>query len=659
MSQAKARGPEAAALKQGQSARAVAATEFVRRGVTWRSMLLGLALMPANCYWVIQMEIVRYSAHPTTISLFFNTVFILLVLALGNLVVRKLFPRAALTQAELLVVYAMLGVASCICGHDGLQVLAPMISWPFRFASPANKWEELFHGHIPPWLSLQEEGIIEGYYLGGTTPYTLELLRAWATPVLLWGGFIVAMLVVMLCLTSILRKQWLEREHLSCPLVYLPVEITRPGGTLFRNKLFWIGFGLTAAIDTWNSFAFLHPTIPRIPIEHQDMRRHFATRPWSAIGWTPVSFYPFVVGVGILMPLDFSFSCWFFYIFWKAERILSAAAGWDQIPDFPYINQQAFGAYMLFCLYAIWLARGYLGGVFRRIVGRPSRLTEHDEPVTYRGAWIGVCVGFVALVSFSTAAGMSVFLAIAFFAIYFALAVAITRMRVQFGSLVHDLHFTGPDTTLTMTLGTKAFSSRDLTVMSLYFWFNRAYRNHPMPHQFEGFKMVERTESSPRKFFWAMVVTAVASTLTAFWGMMHLMYAYGARAKSRSFGPEAFNRLASWMAVPTGPNWGATAGVGVGLAMGLLLETMRMRFVNWPFHPLGFAISGSWEMNLVWLPIMIGWALKLIIIRYGGYRTFTAVVPMFLGMILGQFVVGSILNIVSISLGIPSYMFWQ
>jgi hypothetical protein len=34
-------------------------------------------------------------------------------------------------------------------------------------------------------------------------------------------------------------------------------------------------------------------------------------------------------------------------------------------------------------------------------------------------------------------------------------------------------------------------------------------------------------------------------------------------------------------------------------------------------------------------------------------------IPFFLGLIVGQFVVGSILNIISIALGIPSYMFWQ
>jgi hypothetical protein len=51
---------------------------------------------------------------------------------------------------------------------------------------------------------------------------------------------------------------------------------------------------------------------------------------------------------------------------------------------------------------------------------------------------------------------------------------------------VHDLHFSGPDHVLTRSLGTPAFSSRDLTVLSFFYWFNRAYRSHPMPFGIEG-----------------------------------------------------------------------------------------------------------------------------------------------------------------------------
>ena len=75
--------------------------------------------------------------------------------------------------------------------------------------------------------------------------------------------------------------------------------------------------------------------------------------------------------------------------------------------------------------------------------------------------------------------------------------------------------------------------------------------------------------------------------------------------------------------------------------------------------PLGFAVSGSWEMNLVWLPLLIASAIKGVTVKYGGFKLYQRLVPVFIGIILGQFVVGSILNIVSIALRIPSYMFWQ
>ena len=76
------------------------------KAVTLRSVLLALALLPLNAYWVIQMEVVRYSAHPTTVSLFFNTIFALVVLTVANRGLRRIAPKWALERGELLVVYA-------------------------------------------------------------------------------------------------------------------------------------------------------------------------------------------------------------------------------------------------------------------------------------------------------------------------------------------------------------------------------------------------------------------------------------------------------------------------------------------------------------------------------------------------------------------------
>ncbi|NPV47147.1 MAG: hypothetical protein HPY69_09305 [Armatimonadetes bacterium] len=630
-----------------------------RSGFTWRALVIGLLLIPPNVYWVEQMEMMRYSAHPTTVSLFFNAVFILLALAALNALVAKASPRLALTQAELLMVYTMICIASCICGHDWIQVLMPIFSWSFWMATPENKWETLFNPDLPKWLTVQDLRILRGYYEGGDTMYRPEVLAAWWGPVTMWSLFIIALILVMLGLTIIVRRQWLEGEHLACPLVNLPVEISEPKPRLFTQSLFWAGFGLAAGLDTYNSIAFLYPAIPRIPIEHADMAGAFRARPWSAIGWFPRSFYPFVIGMGYLMPMDFLFSCWFFYLFWKAELILSTAVGWDKIPQFPFSNFQCFGAYALFAVSALWMARGYLRQVWLRILGAAGGLRERNEAMSYRGATIMALIGFVFLVVFSAFIGLRAWLGVVFFVIYFGLSVAITRMRAQFGAPVHDLHFTGPDQILTATLGTRIFPKQDLITFALYWWFNRAYRNHPMPHMMEAMRMQDRARARNRGLVQAILVATLVALVSSFWSFLHMYYDLGATAQGRMFSGESFPKLATWLVAPTGPNWYAASAIGVGFVFASFLQTMRLQYMWWPFHPLGFAISSNWEMNLVWMPLLIAWLLKTVIVKYGGHKTYQRCVPIFMGLILGQFVVGSILNIVSIILHVPSYMFWQ
>jgi len=51
-------------------------------GLHLAQRLLATCSSPPNVYWVEQMEIMRYSAHPTTSLLFFNRRLILLLLLL-------------------------------------------------------------------------------------------------------------------------------------------------------------------------------------------------------------------------------------------------------------------------------------------------------------------------------------------------------------------------------------------------------------------------------------------------------------------------------------------------------------------------------------------------------------------------------------------------
>src|SRR5438105_14377423 len=113
------------------------------RGITARAVAIGFLLVPVNSFWVVYSEAVRYAAHPTTTSLFFNVVFCIAVLVALNALLKRFLPRWAFTQAELLIIYTILSLGTAMAGHDLGQVLISSISYPAHYATPENKWPQL------------------------------------------------------------------------------------------------------------------------------------------------------------------------------------------------------------------------------------------------------------------------------------------------------------------------------------------------------------------------------------------------------------------------------------------------------------------------------------------------------------------------------------
>ena len=120
----------------------------------------------------------------------------------------------------------MLSIASSLAGHDVLRVLIPMIPYAFWYATPENDWADLFHRYIPDWMAVKERSFLTEYYRGETTFYQLETVQGWLTTTLVWGGLLCAMVFLMVCINSLVRKQWTEHEKLSYPIIQLPLELT-------------------------------------------------------------------------------------------------------------------------------------------------------------------------------------------------------------------------------------------------------------------------------------------------------------------------------------------------------------------------------------------------------------------------------------------------
>jgi hypothetical protein len=617
-------------------------------GVRARAYVIGALLVVASNFWLMASA-TWASGYPTTVSLFHHVVFILFV-CVGVSALGKTLPgyrRALLSPGEQVVLYTMLSVASGIGGLDLMQVLATFTSGLRPLATTENDWAALFFRYVPEWLVVEDAAALKGLADGGSSLYTWAHVRALAPSALVWSGFILVLSGVMLCLTLLVREQWTETEKLSYPIIQLPLHMTTRSAALFRNRAMWLGFALAGAANLLNGLNFLFPAVPGVGGKLYDLAPMAPNPPWNAIGWTPLSLWPYAVGLAFFMPLDMSFSAWFFYLFWKLEMVAGRALGLQRLPDFPYIEPQAAGAYAGLCLLALWTTRRH----FRAILRGAARLDTRGPRIALAGA----AVGLVALVWFSVALQMTLWVAVAFTVGYFILSIGITRMRAELGSPVHDLHRAGPHLMLVDVFGSRALSTADLTALSFHQGYNRAYRGHPMPHQLEGFKLGEQARTRPRSLIVAVLLASALAPVVSFWGMAHYSFQHGIPNVGKV--PESFGRLAGWLGAQTEPGKGAAGAIAFGGGVTLLLAAARARFVWFPLHPAGYAVTSGWSINLFWCSIFVSWAVKLGVLRYGGLPLLRRAQPFFLGVVLGDFVIGSLWMLRGAVFEVPTYRF--
>lgn len=626
-------------------------------GVTIRAIILGLLLLTVNTYFIMANGIAYGRSFPTTISIIFNVVITLTVLIVINGVLKRLWPRFALRQGELLTIHIMLCLSSAIAGFDIMQTLVVMIPGGHWFATPENEWREFFWRYLPEWLTISDLTSLQDWYKGESTLYTKEHILLWLRPILWWTVSLTAIIWVMLCLDVLIRRQWIEHEKLSYPIIQLPLAMTQPEGRFFKSRIMWIGLAIAAAINLINGLNVLYPSVPGIPLRQVNIGGYFTEKPWNAIGSTPIYVLPFAVGLGYLMPLEMSFSIWFFYLFWKMERVVGSALGLFSWPGFPYYGPQGSGAYLAIAFFALVGGRRHFFAILRRIL-KPQP-DESMEPMKYRWAVFGLLGGLAFLLIFSYQAGMAVWIGVLYFVLYYLFAVSLSRIRAEVGPPTHELAMATPRRFLVQVFGSRRLSAPSLTIMTLYISFHRYFRSHPMPHTLEGFKLAAEAKMSNRRLVRALVLTTVVSTLVAFWAYLAVAYRSGGDPYQMSM-LYGFNDLQNWLSYPSETDSYATAfTVGAFLFTGLLWWLRRV-FPFWPLHPAGYAIASStWTVSMLWFSILISWLIKKTILQFGGIRFYRRAFPFFLGLLLGEYLVGGAWVVIGVILDVEVYSFYR
>ncbi len=609
-------------------------------------IVIGLLFVVINAYWVGIASELWYSVF-TLVNPFSNAIFTLIVLIALSSLLGKFSSKLALSQAELLVIYVMVTMVSTISGHAMMAILFGTLAQPYWFASPENEWQQLFWQYIPSWFTVSDPDILREYFVGETTFHTVERMKAWAVPILTWTGLISVLYISMLCISSILRKQWMENERLSYPIVQLPLAMVT-NRKFFRSKLMWIGFAVAGSVRLVNVFHDLIPVVPQIPYSYR-LDTFLTEKPWNAIGYTSMSFNLAIVGLTYFMPLDLAFSCWFFFWLTRAERVFASVIGVKSL----YLNERASGAWIGICVLALWVSRRHLMAVVKHVFGR-FRMDDSKEPMRYGSAAFLLVLSFTALVLFCYLAGMSLWVIFVFFGLFYAFAIAIGRVRAELGPPYHEVIGINPRQMMVQIFGARILRGNNLTILTFLYAFNRCNRSHPMPCQIESLKIGERLGMNGRRLIIAMALAIGIGAAATLWSYLQIAYKYGTLARCRGyvghFGWESFNPLQGWLQYPGGADTRAVSFMGGGFVFVVFLYIMRTRFLWWPLHASGYVLSGaSWGgMIYFWFPVMVSWLIKSIILKHGGRGTHRKAVPFFLGLVLGDFIPRSIASIVSL-----------
>ena len=620
--------------------------------------------IPIALFWIAVQSAIGGYMHGSSIGqlianhLPLGGVFFLLLLVFAvNPLLTLASPRLRLTTPELTAVWAMVSAASAVPGYGLMEFLFPYLAAPLYFATDENQWAEVLFPNLRDWLYVNDARAVRGFF-EGLDPGTPLPWAAWARPAAFAIGFWLALFLGVACWAVLLRRQWIDRERYAFPLVHVAQRLTDSGSggllnSTFRDRRFWVAFCAMLFIHALRGVHGLYPAVPTVPIDFS-IARFFPHRPWNMLvtAW-PLwpHLYFSVVGVTYFLHLDVAMSLWLFFTLYKLQQVAFSAFSVTAVNT----QHQVMGAVVMLAFASIWQARRHLATVFRTAAGAPStKGNDDDEPMSYRAALAGIVVSLVALTVMCLLSGMSLWITGPFILLLWGLATVTAWYVSNAGLLLVNVGFS-PYQFFTTLLGTRFVGPRNLVLLG----FSRSSIPHwtaesLMPYVMQTFRLTDMHGLPARKMrmpLW-MGVSVLFAIAVAFVSSMYWIHARGAlnfepwvyAGVGRNGIAGAVRRILN----PAAPNVPGILSASLGAGVMGFLMFMRHRFLWWPLHPLGYALGVTWAPCHLWFSTLIGWAIKVLILNFGGFGMYRKWRPLFVGLILGEYFMTAVWSLIGL-----------
>jgi len=504
--------------------------------------------------------------------------------------------------------------------------------------------------------------------------------------------------ISLIATVNIFRRLWIDVERIPFPHVMVAHELLKriPATSMIasepekarKTSPFLIGVILGICFELPVILAILLPWFPDVfgwrthtclGGTHVVYAGEIATHPiYSAVaGLGSLNKNPATVAAAYFAPLDilFSASCWFIIILILVQAWYylghytalmsygSCCRSWGpecpaRAPPLNWHTIEAGGLYMIAIMELFWHRR-YIIQTIKKALGKPSEISDSEEPGGYRLNWIIFVVSNAALIGLWMINGLSIPIA--------------TLLILQ--NLLHaiaQLIYIGRMSTPHVWWEGNTFF-RFIWPNPPEPWWNVSYEqfhahsfsmvmtslNEPTCFPIYGaafsYRMNNLTKAtSDRNLFKTVTIVALIMIPVALIMQIIIWSAYGwARtAFSQTWGFAAYFGQTEPYIHPssTSPNEWWPWFIGGALIV-LILQYLRSRFLWFPFEPLGFLVANGYTTLQRGLAstFIIAWFLKWLTLKIGGSKLYEDYgMPIAAGFIVGYMAINFFAGLVGV-----------
>jgi hypothetical protein len=188
------------------------------------------------------------------------------------------------------------------------------------------------------------------------------------------------------------------------------------------------------------------------------------------------------------------------------------------------------------------------------------------------------------------------------------------------------------------------------------------YREAQMPAVVNAFALSRHGDVGPRAFGWGVALALLVGFFVGFVAFVWVSYRFGSVTLDPwgTNGAPAYRLDRALRFVDPYAEEAPLASllaVGVGGLLAAGLAYLKSRFLWWPLGPVGLTLAGTYAMDCFWFSVLTGWACRLLVLRFGGLKSYRVALPFFLGLIVGESLFAGVTILFSLLTGVPTPQF--